>query len=384
MFIYLIKMIATQILKNKINTELFIRGFIGGFIGLIVGLNFGLNLGLNLRGFVRGFIGLIIGSIIGSFVGSIVVCARGFIEFAGGFAGSFAELFEKIKYNLNKLNLNKLNSKEPNLGGLKLKLLAKDDADRVHLIKINDISEGRIAMPFVHPYFLWYYYESKKSVLYSSVSGKVELKRALTKLVSQLDIITTFAKIRNIRLMKKINSIIISNQKIPFSITQEMENLMDNLPELLMKARYLDINPSIYLDESTDLDDINECTNSWCLNQVNEAGKASDSIRIITDIDNNDWLVLISRKNGPGRNQYAYAGGFVDPGETFSAAAKREKDEETDEKIEGIDTNISHTTTTFIIPENFSQVWDPRAKFVKGMINGATVTHDIFLNKKKN
>ena len=266
----------------------------------------------------------------------------------------------KNKYNnlYNEQNGgSNLISESPNFGGVKINLLAKDDAENVHLVNVLDIANGKKAMPFVHPFFLYNYYNNNPK----------------STLTNKLRLITDLATVRNIRLMRKINKILQIKQKIQFTITKEMESIENSLPELIRQSKnFPEMNTQIYLDESTDQDDINECTNSWNLNQSATPGKAADSIKIFRDFDNNDWLVLISRKNGPGRNQYAYAGGFVDPGETFIAAAAREADEETSVKLSG---SINCETRITNIPEKLRLYWDPRAKYPFGMINGATVTH---------
>lgn len=245
----------------------------------------------------------------------------------------------------------------PNLGGKQLKLVAKDDARNVYCFRAEDVASGKIAMPFRHPEFAKLYYETCNKIMYTMFS-----------------LISLFAQIRNHRVMRKCNEVIAKHEgKKLFTLTDEMNALDARLPELLTQAKEAGVDPSVYLDESTDVDDVEQCTNSWCLNQNPTRSKASDNIIIITDLDGVDWFVLIERQNGPGRAQKAWAGGFVDKGETFTEAAVREKDEEV-----GMDMSGSFTTTITELPVIISNDWDPRAKFVEGMENGAVVTHYRF------
>jgi len=249
----------------------------------------------------------------------------------------------------------------PNLGGKKLKLVAKDDARHVGCYRVDDVASGKIAMPFRHPEFAKQYYFSIDDMTYARFS-----------------LISLFAQIRNHRVMRKCNEVIAKHDgKKLFTITPEMDELDARLPELMEQATALQVVPALYLDESTDTDDVEQCTNSWCLNQNPTRGKASDNIIVITDLDNIDWFVLIERQNGPGRSQKAWAGGFVDKDETFAEAALREKDEEVGMDVGGT-SDVTFTTTVTELPAIISNDWDPRAKFVEGMENGAVVTHHRF------
>lgn len=249
----------------------------------------------------------------------------------------------------------------PNLGGQRLKLLAKDDAKNVFCIPVDRIASGDVAMPFRHPEFALAYYSSRNPTL-----------------SAKLEIICDFARIRNHRIMRKCNDVISKHEnKKLFEFTSEMNDIDMSLPLLVDKAIKLGVNPYYYLNEDTDDDDVAQCTNSWCLNQNSEPGKASDNIIIITDLDNVDWLILIERQNGPGRSQAAWAGGFVDKNETFTETALREKNEEVDIKLSSAN-KVNYTTTITELPVIVSKDWDPRAKFVEGMENGAIVTHYVF------
>jgi hypothetical protein len=256
----------------------------------------------------------------------------------------------------------------PNLGGQKLNLLAKDDAQSVHCFRAVDIATGKIAMPFRHPDFAAEYYKIRNDPI------QVKFK-----------IISIFARLRNIRLMKKCNVEIAKHPgKRLFEISEDMENLENHTS--LYKQLFndpTDVDPRLYLDESTDDDDIEQCTNAWCLDQKVGRGKAADNIVIITDIDNVDWFVLIVRKNGPGRAQAAWAGGFVNTNETFVQAAEREMSEEVDVTIDKSLKDIIVQESRTVLPVIVSNDWDPRAKFVDGMENGATVTHYKFEKRTK-
>jgi len=95
-------------------------------------------------------------------------------------------------------------------------------------------------------------------------------------------------------------------------------------------------------------------------------------------MDGEDWLVLIVRQFGPGRAQLAWAGGFVDKGETFTDAALREKDEETEVSLSGDDSSVRFDITTTELKPVRMMDWDPRAKLVEGMEVAAVVTHYRF------
>ena len=250
-------------------------------------------------------------------------------------------------------------SGKPNLGGRFVKFMARDDARHVYCIEIEKVANGSVAMPFRHAEFLLEYIKIYKP-----------------QLVEKLELICKFSQIRNHRLMRKNNFVISQYEgKKQFDLTPEMRELDNNTSELIYQATKIGLNPYLYLNEETDEDDVEQCTNSWCLNQNPHPGKASDNIIIITDLDKTDWLVLIERQNGPGRAQAAWAGGFVDKDETFYQAALREGDQETEITFES---NTNYTTTIKELPVIKSKDWDPRAKFVEGMENGAVVTHHNF------
>jgi len=251
--------------------------------------------------------------------------------------------------------------KKPNLGGMTLNLVAKDDARFVEVVPIEYIAYGLRAMPFLHPWFARDYYKNHTDNREMAV---------------RLEVIFQLSRIRNHRVMRKVNEIIATKEgKKKFQLGD-----MPDSETVIKTAHELGIDPSKYLDETTDEDDVQQCSNDWCLNQNTACGKAADNVQIITDLDGIDWLVLIVRQFGPGRAQLAWAGGLVDKGETFKAAALREKDEETEVTLSshGVTTQVNVTTTQTELKPVKMMDWDPRAKFVEGMEVGAMVTHHKF------
>lgn len=244
----------------------------------------------------------------------------------------------------------------PNLGGKILNLVAKDDAAHVRVVRVTDVMNGIVLMPFCHPRFAMDYY---RKIGREDYAKKFEIVYGLTR-------------IRNRRVMRKINKKIAEHPgKSQFDV-DNMELIDEH--EVAVHAKALGIKMSNYLDETPDEDDVEQCSNAWCMEQSDECGKASDNVVIITDLDDVDWFVLIVRQNGPGRRQLAWAGGFVDNDETFKDAAIREMDEEMEVGITG-----KYTTTYTDIEPVYIMDWDPRVKFAKkGMKVAARVTHHVF------
>lgn len=255
----------------------------------------------------------------------------------------------------------KYEGKKPNLGDMTLNLVAKDDARFVEVVPVAYIAYGLRAMPFLHPWFALDYYKNHN---------------VNCEIADRLEVIYQLARIRNHRVMRKVNGIVATKEGKKLFQICEMSNIVSTMTE----ARELGIDPSKYLDETIDEDDVRQCTNDWCLNQNPGCGKAADNVQIITDLDGVDWLVLIVRQFGPGRAQLAWAGGLVDKGETFKAAALREKDEETEVSVSshGVTDQVKVTTTQTELKPVKMMDWDPRAKFVEGMEVGAVVTHHRF------
>jgi hypothetical protein len=251
-------------------------------------------------------------------------------------------------------------AKMANLRGKRLNLVAKDDAKFVHLVPLKFVEYGIDAMPFLHVWFALDYYRN-------------HVKDADPFLVQRLEVVFQLSRFRNHRLMKKVNAVLAQHPgKKLFQLPEPID-----IEKVLADAKELGIDTSKYMDETTDEDDLGQCTNEWCLNQNATCGKAADNVQVITDLDGTDWLVLIVRQFGPGRAQLAWAGGFVDKGETFTDAALREKDEETGMSLSGDGDVVFDITTTELKPVKMMD-WDPRAKLVEGMEVGAVVTHYRF------
>lgn len=263
----------------------------------------------------------------------------------------------------------------PALGGKKLRLVAKDDAASVSEKRVSDAASGKIVLAFLHAMFLAMYYKGKNAVL-----------------SQQLELISFWSEVRNLRIIRKVNLILLENNKVLFPMSERMLELDSLVPEMLLKSTEFGVDPSLYLDESTDQDDVEQCTDgkdhadqrtkSFNFTQNEEPGKASDSLKIITDLNGEDWFVVIKRKFGPGRGNYALAGGFVDPEESFADAAIREDAEETDTNIEDRDDVVDFTITTQVLDVVKTNHWDPRGRFAKaGMENGCVVTHYTFFRR---
>jgi hypothetical protein len=246
----------------------------------------------------------------------------------------------------------------PNLNGKSIKLAAKDDAAFVRLVRVMDIATGKKAMPFLHVWFALFYYRDYRKDM---------------KLAKLFELALVFSRLRNLRLIRKVNAILADKGLVLFKFTPEMEKLEKDLDRHIVEAHECGFDPSMYLDETTDEDDVPQCSNERCCKQNTEPGKASDNVVVVTDCDGVDWFVLIVRKNGPGRAQLAWAGGFVDPNESFEDCSERELGEEMDMSVQG-----SYRVAKTTLPHVLHSDWDPRAKFPFGMEVGATVTHYNF------
>lgn len=240
----------------------------------------------------------------------------------------------------------------PNLGGRTPKLLAKDDAELVKIVRVDDMANGAYAMPFCHVYFLMDYYRR---------IGREDYAQ-------RFEVLFDLSRLRNRDIMSKVNEIVSQHEGKKLFDLKSMNYI--SIVGVMSRAKELGIATDKYVLED---DDVSQCTTEWCLNQLTEPGKAADNVQIITDLDGIDWIVLIVRKFGPGRNNLALAGGFVDANETFTQASIRENDEETEVVLYGTYKTTYTDLKPVLIPD-----WDPRARLPYGVVVAARVTHHVF------
>ena len=260
----------------------------------------------------------------------------------------------------------------PKLGLFSLK--ARDDALGAEFAKLSNLFNGKEAWAFNHAYVVWRY---------------IQDHHTLKKYAKKFWVIVRMAWIRNIRLIRKNNTILAGLraeqdrvadkpeedriQLLP--ITEEMHALESTLEALKQEAIVYKVSLAGYLDESLDHPDVADCTNAWNQDQRKTPGEASDYVNLIRDLNGTWWILAITRQFGPGRNQRALPGGFREAGETFAQAGNREGMEETDLQFKkGVKFS---TNTTSLDPEH--SFWhDPRGKFPYGMINAAIVHEYLF------
>lgn len=253
----------------------------------------------------------------------------------------------------------RINKTQPNWGNRRpVTIKPGDDARNVHFTLVESIVRGLVIMPFRHSEALRRWYEQHDPS---------------SRFCLMLKHVDWFAQYRNHRVMKKANEIRKHNGKPLFSSTL-WERDEETLPAQISIAKELGIDPSGYLDEVPDKDDVLQCTNEWCYSQT-EKKTAVDNIVIIRDVDGDDWLVTITRQFGPGRSQKAFAGGFVEAGETVRDAGLREREEETSFK-----SSIPLKSETVFEPR-FYHDWDPR--FTQGIEVGAVAHFYDFRDPKK-
>jgi hypothetical protein len=247
-------------------------------------------------------------------------------------------------------------------------LSGKDDASSAYYVPLNWILNGTIPLAFVHVAHLVKTYE-ELSIRYPN-------NTFLKNCVDRLKLITNLSIERNKRLMKKINTRLEEiNLTLP-DIGKKTLHVVDETNDyifntLIYNCSRCGISPDAYLDETNDEDEVNGCTNAFCLNQLDEPGRASDAIRIIVDEEETHWLILIVRSFAPGIGNLALAGGFLDKilekVESSSNAANREFDEE----VSGAEWLSTQFNIKFDLPEQNIPQWDIRVRFAKhGMIVG--------------
>lgn len=270
--------------------------------------------------------------------------------------------------------------KTPNLGGRTV-MKAGDDALKTVMVPLDNILHLVDGMAFMH---VWYLYDLYINHL------KIEDQDDRDRFWVMLQL----AKARNQRLMRGCNVVVekLNSEKKegdpdkkPFTIEDPV-----NLEEVLAVAERLNLDPTVYTDTKNDEREIASCTNKWCLDQLTEIGKAADNVKIVTDLDGIKWLVLIVRIFGPGADNYAFAGGFLNAGETFAAAAEREGDEETEITVDGkrlaggdMGNDVVVTLKTTVLEKVNIKAWDPRLKFAEFGIEVCGVIYELMFSYKK-
>jgi len=252
-------------------------------------------------------------------------------------------------------------------------LFGKDDAMRAELINIKEILNGTKKMAFGHPFFLLQAF---------IILGKLEL-------ITTAECIVALAKYRNCRIIQACNSLIAElNERgwhdkngnivhlIPCEFTSDMMEAIHNYDVLQECAEKLGIKSSNYLTGDIS-SDIESCMhNDFCLHQkLDGINSASDRVTIVEDFDGELYLLSVERAFGPGKNDIAFPGGFVELQENFLQAAIREGNEE----VEGItvfEDKECFERTIYELQIVESKWWDPRAKFYPyGMRNGGLLEY---------
>lgn len=242
---------------------------------------------------------------------------------------------------------------------------ANDDAAKAFTVCLQDLARGinGAVMPFRHPEFL-----RQACRKLAEVVGEEHY----TTMEEQFALQDKFATIRNLRLMLKFNLLLIRKSKATFIISEKDQELFNKLPELKELAKELGVDVSGYLDETYDEQDIAGCDNDFCLNQRDKPGEAGDLVTILCDSEGQDHVLLIVRANAPGKSQVALPGGFKEGKESAAELCKREGNEETCYKANGVYTRY------FELTQVRSKTWDPRPLFAKhGMINDGLLRYDV-------
>lgn len=186
-------------------------------------------------------------------------------------------------------------------------LIGKDDASLAYYVPIPKILDGTIPLAFCHAAHL--------VSTYTVLSDKYPENDFFKICIEKLKLILQLSLERNKRLMCKINDRLAEiNESLPVNKHKTLHYFSPIDDEGLQKLRNdCEINSILidkYFDEKNDDTEVDGCTNDFCLNQLDEPGRASDAIRIIIDSNGNHWVILIVRAFAPGIGNLALAGGF--------------------------------------------------------------------------
>lgn len=139
---------------------------------------------------------------------------------------------------------------------------------------------------------------------------------------------------------------------------------------------YQPINVDIYKDylffgkfTTPHPDDIDGCTNQWCLKEGNQMEIPQKAVDVVLTIQyfGETYLLVITRMFAPGKDCYALVGGFVDEGETFEGASYRELEEEVGKKLGFCMKILKPFSSVGLIKPYVTTTHDPRPKFIGGM-----------------
>lgn len=276
----------------------------------------------------------------------------------------------------------------PATGNIQLKITPRDDAAAIRIVKVSDIANGKYAMPFLHVWFALEYYKKH-----------CQADELPLNLINQLDVVYNLSRLRNHRIMRAVNERIDEANKTrgvntgKKIINKFVYDFSDapNEEQVKADAKKYGVKLDAYYNEESDKSDIDECSNgnpraeSFNFeNQRDGPGAATDNVQIITDLNNEDWLILIVREFGPGKNLLAWAGGFVDPGETHEAAGNRELEEEMKQDTDwNSDPNVTVEMYKTIITDPGKLDWDPRANLWKGVKVTANVRHRYLFSNEQ-
>lgn len=241
-------------------------------------------------------------------------------------------------------------------------LEARDDAVSVCLVDIEDILSGKVMMAFTHVQFLLDIFEHFKELNSLSLRAELILRCSIYRNVMIINGVND--------VFRAVNTTDTTKNLILKEMTPEMEHIYDNLDLLKERGELLNVDVTGYTTHSESIDkDIEDCSNSWNQDQnIDVQGKASDCVLLIKDIDGTLFLLSIVRGFGPGKNNVAFPGGFVDTTDgSLKESAIRELEEETG--LSNLDINNT-TKKSMDLPIHETHSWDPRGKFPLGMSVG--------------
>lgn len=300
---------------------------------------------------------------------------------------------------LNILKKPKWEENEPikikSLASLNENLYGKDDALKACLTPFEEILNGETPIAFNHIVYV----KNAIEMLCSEYSNDQKYLRYLKKLLRQAELIYSLSVYRNYQIIKGVNDkftrlnmeIDAKNERNSemnlvrlklMTVTQEMIFIENNIDQIIQSAIIMGINYERYIN--VEEDDVEQCSNGFCQNQLDKPGKASDAVIVIKNGPNGRlYLLSIKRANGPGRNNIALPGGFLDfcektnAIESFQNASIRELNEE----VGGINVllSIPAKVLKLIVEQFHSLSWDPRGRFPEGMYLGAIIViYDLF------